>query len=135
MKPDVTSEDEGASADQPTPEADGYGVGSAARLKLCEEVSDVRLHRLLGEEEPLADLAVDQPVGDELQDLDLASRRILFVLARGRRRERDHRSGAACAAAGSRRLEASAVIAVAIEDLLALGRVHAGRIGVSPGPL
>jgi hypothetical protein len=125
----------GASADQPTPEANGYGVGSAARLQLGEQVSHVRLHRLLGQEETLADLTVDEPVGDELQDLDLAGGGILLVLARGRRREGDHGSGAACAAPGSSRLEAATVIAVAIEDLLALGSVHAARIGVSAGAL
>ena len=46
-------------------------MGSAARLKLRQQVADVRLDRLLGEEEPLADL-VDEPVGDELEQLDLA---------------------------------------------------------------
>ena len=32
---------------EPTPEANGYGVGSAARLKLRQQMADVRLDRLL----------------------------------------------------------------------------------------
>ena len=70
-----------ALSNEPTPEANGYGVGSAARLKLRQQMADVRLHRLLGEEESLADLAVHEPVGDELQDLDLPRRRLLLELA------------------------------------------------------
>ena len=35
-------------------------------------MAHVRLHRLFGEEESLADLAVDEAVSHELQDLDLA---------------------------------------------------------------
>ena len=38
----------------------------------------MRLDRLLREEEALADLAVHEPVRDELQDLDLAHRRFLL---------------------------------------------------------
>jgi len=51
---------------EPTPEADRYGVGSAARLELREQVPDVGLDGLLRQEETLADLAVHEPVGDEL---------------------------------------------------------------------
>ena len=43
-------------------------------------MADVGLHGLLREEEALADLAVHEPVGDELQDLDLAGRRVLADL-------------------------------------------------------
>ena len=39
-------------------------------------MADVGLHRLLGEEEPLADLSIDETVCDELKHLDLTSRRI-----------------------------------------------------------
>ena len=69
------------SSDEPTPEASGYGVGSAACLKLCQKVSHVRLDRLFREEETLADLPVDEPVRDELEDLQLAGRRLLLELA------------------------------------------------------
>jgi hypothetical protein len=58
--------------DEPTPEANRYGVGSAARLKLREQVAHMRLDRLFREEETFADLAVHEPVADELQNLDLA---------------------------------------------------------------
>ena len=67
--------------DEPTPEADRYGVGSTSCLKLREQVADVRLHGLLGKEEPFADLAVHESVCDELEDFDLARRRILPDLA------------------------------------------------------
>ena len=62
---------------EPTPEANGYGVGSASRLKLREQMTDVGLHRLLGEEQVLSDLTIHEAVGDELKDLDLAGRRLL----------------------------------------------------------
>ena len=52
--------------DEPTPEANRYGVGSAARLKLREQMADVRFHSFLRQEEALADLPVDKSVGDEL---------------------------------------------------------------------
>jgi len=65
---------------EPTPEADRYGVGSAARLKLREQVAHVRLDRLLREEEALADLTVHEPVGDELQNLDFTRSGILADL-------------------------------------------------------
>ena len=66
---------------EPTPEANRYGVGSAARLKLRQEMAHVRLDRLLGEEQPLADLPVDETVGDELENLQLTGRRLLLELA------------------------------------------------------
>ncbi len=47
----------------------------------------MRLDRLLREEEALADLAVHEALGDELEDLGLAHGRLLVELAR-RRRER-----------------------------------------------
>ena len=72
---------DGELRDEPTPEANSYGVGSAARLKLRQQVADVRLDGLLREEEPLADLTIHEPVGDELENLDLAGRRILTDLA------------------------------------------------------
>ena len=51
---------------EPTPEANRYGVGSTSCLKFRQQVTDVRLDGLLGEEEALADLAVDEAVGYEL---------------------------------------------------------------------
>ena len=66
---------------EPTPESHGDGVGSAARLQLGEEVSDVRLDRLLRQEQPLSDLAIDESVGDQLQNLEFPCRGLLFELA------------------------------------------------------
>lgn len=93
------------------------------------------LDGLLREEETLADLAVHQPVCDELQHLDLARGRILSQLALDLRRERDDRSVPARAPASRSRLEAAAVVTVALEDLLALGSVHAPGIGLAPAAL
>lgn len=98
-------------------------------------MADVRLDRLLGEEETLADLAVDETVGDELEDLDLAGGRLLLEVAQGRG-ERNHLAGAvAVAPRRSRSLEAAAVVDVAAQDLLALGSVHMPGIGRLSMPL
>jgi hypothetical protein len=115
--------------DEPTPEANRYGVGSAARLKLREQVADVRLDGLFGQEESLADLAVHETVGDELEHLDLARRRILSDLAGRRRRERNDRPTAARASPRRGRLESATVIAVSVQDLPALSGVHESGIG------
>ncbi len=119
------------SGNEPTPEAHSYGVGSAARLQLREEMPHVRLHRLLGEVEALSDLAVHETVRDQLQHLDLAGGRFLLELAQDRRSERDHGSRSTGTAACRSRLEATAVVPIAIEDLLALGCVHGSDIGLS----
>jgi hypothetical protein len=117
---------------EPTPEANGYGVGSAARLKLREQMTDVGLHRLLGEEQVLPDLAVHEPVGDELEHLDLAGGRLLLELPKSRgRREGDDRAGRLRAAASRSRLEAAAVVAIPVEDLPPLRGVHGFGIGLS----
>ena len=42
------------------------------------------LHRLLGEEQVLSDLTIHEPVGDELEYLDLAGGRLLLELSEGR---------------------------------------------------
>src|SRR5581483_4340569 len=118
-----------------TPEADRYGVGSAARLQLRQQVADVRLDRLLGEEEPLSDLAVDQTVRHELQHLDLAGGRLLLELTLDSRPERDHRTRPGTATACSSRLESAAVVAIAVQDLLTLSGVHATGIGLPAGAL
>ena len=94
----------------------------------------MRLHRLLREEEALADLTVDEPVRDELQNLDLATGRLLLELAQ-RGRERDHRGVLGAATPCSRLVEAAAVVHVTAQDLLALCGVHANYIGVRTGPL
>jgi len=60
-------------ANEPTPEANRYGVGSASCLKLRQQVPDVRLDGLLREEETLADLPIDEAVRDELKNLDLSA--------------------------------------------------------------
>ena len=45
---------------EPTPEANSYGVGSRPCLQLREQVAHMALDRLLGEVETVADLAVDE---------------------------------------------------------------------------
>ncbi len=98
-------------------------------------MANVGLDGLFREEETLADLAIDEPVGHELKNLDLAGRGILTDLARRRRRERDDGAAASRAAPGSGRLETAAVIAIAVEDLLTLGGVHESGIGLTRVPL
>jgi hypothetical protein len=114
---------------EPTPEADSYGVGSTSCLKLRQEMAHVRLHRLLGEEESLADLAVDEAVSDELQDLDLAGGRILAELTLRRWREGNDGATASRAATCRSRLEPAAVVAITVQDLPALCGVHVSGIG------
>ena len=123
-------------ADQAAAEADGDGMRARARLELREKVPDVRLHRLLGEVEPLADLPVHEPVGDELKHFDLPPGRLLLELGAGRL-ERDDRSRrlAHRAPARGHLLEPTRVVEVAVEDLLAFSCVHEASIGAPAGPL
>lgn len=114
---------------EPTPEADGYGVGSASRLKLCEQVPDVGLDGFLGEEQPFTDLPVDEPVRDELEDLDLPRSGVGADLTRGGRTEGNDRSVSPRAPTRGSRLEAAAVIAIPVQDLLTLRGVHVCGIG------
>ncbi len=65
---------------EPTPEANGYGVGSRPCLQLRQQVAHMALDRLLGEVEPVADLAVHETLRDELENLDLAGRRRMLGL-------------------------------------------------------
>src|SRR5690348_2482084 len=109
-------------------------MGAGARLELREDVADVRLHRLLREEEPLADLAVHEAVGDQLEHLDLPHRRLLLELAE-RALERNHLGGAAAAPPRRDRFEAARVGGVAVEDLLAFCGVHGPNIGAATTPL
>ena len=85
------------------------------------------LDRLFGEEEPHADFAVHEPVGDELQDLDLPGRRLLLELGQGRL-ERDDLGDRSVAPRGDG-FEARAMLLIARQNLVALGSVHRLRIG------
>ena len=85
----------------------------------------MRLHRLLGEEEPHADLAVHEAVGDQLEHLDLARGRLLLELLQGPAEGND--LGAPSAAALGHRVEAAAVVHVSGQDLFALSSVHRNR--------
>jgi len=110
-------------------------VRARARLQLGEQVADVRLHRLLREEEALADLAVHETVGDQLENLDLAARRLLLEFAQ-RARERDD-LGLLPAVRAPRRdlVESARVPDVTAQDLLTLGGVHGALIGGRQRPL
>src|SRR5215470_5694124 len=104
-----------------------------AGLQLCQQVADVRLDRLLGEEEADADLAVHEAVGDQLEYLDLTRRRLLLELLQGAG-ERDDLGAAAAPFRDG--VEASRMVDVAGQDLLALGSVHGRwRIGLETGRL
>src|SRR5262245_3802130 len=100
----------------------------ASRLELCQELPHVALHRLLREEEPNADLAVHEAVRNQLENLDLAGRRLLLQLVE-RRLKRDH-LGDAGIAPGGHGLEAGRVLAVPRQDLVALDGVHDWAIGL-----
>ena len=121
--------------DQAATKANGDGVRPTPGLELGEKVTNVGLHRLLGEVEPLPDLAVDETIGYELQDLELSRGRLLLQLAQHRRRERDHGARARATPACSRRFEAAAVVTITAEDLLTLRGVHKTGIGLREGPL
>jgi hypothetical protein len=109
-------------------------VGPRAGLQLGEQVAHVRLDRLLREEEADTDLAVHEAVGDELEHLDLARRRLLLELLQGAGERND--LGALVAAALRNRVEAAAVVHVTGQDLLALGSIHGNRrIGLATPPL
>jgi hypothetical protein len=91
------------------------------------------LDGLFAQEEPLADLAVDQALGDQLQNLDLAGRRLLLELAH-RRRERDDLS-ARGPTTGSSCIEPTRVVDVPAQDSFPLGSVHEQVIVAPRGPL
>jgi hypothetical protein len=119
--------------DQAASEADGDRMRARARLQLCEQMADVGLDRLFGEEEADSDLTVDEPVRDQLEHFDLPHRGLLLQLAEGAA-ERDD----LCITAlplGSDRFEAALVVHVAAQDLLALSSVHACPIGRLTKPL
>src|SRR4051794_26069055 len=115
------------------PEGDSHCMSSRAGLQLCEQVPYVRLHRLLRQEETLPDVAVHETVGDELKDLDLTRGRLLLELANGRGEGDDLRAGAG--STGRHLFEATGVIHVPAQNLLAFSSVHDVRIGAANGPL
>jgi hypothetical protein len=114
--------------DQAAAEADGNRVGARAGLELCQQVPHVGLHSLFREEEPLADLPVDEPVGNELKHFELAARRLLLELLH-RACERNYLSAAVASALLCDRLETARMVAVAVQDLVTLGSVHDWAIG------
>ena len=94
----------------------------------------MRFHRFLRQEEPFADLAVHESVGDELQHLDLSARRLLLELAK-RALKRDHVRTAITTPPRGNFLEAAGVRQITAEDLLALSCVHGSSIGRLIKPL
>ena len=88
---------------------------------------------LFGEKEPDADLAVDEAVGDELQDFDLARGGSLLGLGLARC-DGDHLGGRRPTGRGDG-FEALRVLAVAGQDCITLRRIHSTTIGGRPGGL
>ena len=121
-------------ADDAAAEADGYGMGARARLELREQVADVRLDRLLRQEQPLADLAIHEAFRDQLEHLDLPHRRLLLQLPE-RALERNYLAAGGGAPARGDLLETARMIRVAGHDLFALSSVHGQGIGVWRYPL
>ncbi len=105
-----------------------------ARLELRQQVPYVRLDRFLGQKELLADFPVHEAVGDQLQNLDLAPRRLLLELAH-RALKRDHVGPTGTATSRRNFLEAARMRQVPAEDLLALSSIHAPNIGALSMPL
>ena len=58
--------------DEALPQGNRHGVRPGAGSELAEDVMDVRLDRLAGEEETAGDLVVEQPLRHERDDLHLA---------------------------------------------------------------
>ena len=108
--------------------ADGDRMCPGTGLQLREQMTHVRLDRLLREEEALADLTVHETVSNELEHLDLTHCRLLLKLAQ-RRDERDH-LGVAVRPPCRSRLESATVVHIAVEDFLALCSVHDPDIGL-----
>ena len=121
-------------ADDAAAEANRDSMRTRARLELGEQVPHVRFHSFLREEQALTDLAIDETVRDQLQNLDLACRRLLLELAK-RALERDHVRTAGAATPCRHLFEATGVRQITAEDLLALSSVHAPNIGGPARPL
>jgi hypothetical protein len=82
----------------------------------------VALHRLLREEEAMADLTVDETFGDQLKDLDLACGRLLLELT-----ERSGERNDLCIALSALRshlVEPTRMAHVSGQDLSALRSIH-----------
>jgi hypothetical protein len=103
-------------------------MGARARLELREQVPHVAFHGLFREEEPLADLAIDQALGDQLEHFDLTRGRFLLELAEWSGERND-----LCVALSTLRghlVEATGMAHVSGQDLSALRSIHdAPRIG------
>jgi hypothetical protein len=119
--------------DQAASEADGDRVRPGARLQLGEQVADVRLHRLLAQEETDSDLPIHEAVRDQLKNFDLAHRGLLLQLAQGA-----SKGDYLCISVlplGGNSVEPTLVIHVSAQDFFALGGVHIGPIGRMAKPL
>lgn len=75
----------------------------------------------------MANLSVDESVGDELKNLELAGGRLLFQLLEWAG-EGNHLCTVGPALLRNR-LEAARMVAVTVQDLVALGSVHDWAIG------
>ena len=115
-------------SDQAAAETDGDRVGARASLELCQQVSHVGFHSFFREEEPLADFPVDKAVRNQLEHLELAARRLLLELLH-RAGERNYLAAAVASAPLGNCLETAGMVAVAVQDLVALGSVHDWAIG------
>jgi hypothetical protein len=90
----------------------------------------VGLDRLFREEEPVADLPVDEPLRDQLEDLDLPGGRLLLELPE-RRGEGNDLAGAVRRPPLGDSLEAPRMVHVSRQDLFPLCSVHEPGIGGS----
>jgi hypothetical protein len=86
------------------------------------------LHSLFRKEEAVADLPVDKPLRDQLEDFDLPGGRLLLELLE-RSRKGDDLTGTTRRPPLGDSLEAPGVVHVARQDLFALSSVHDPRIG------
>src|SRR5438093_2789125 len=71
------------SVDDRLTQRDRHGMRPGVRFELREDVADVALHRLLRDEELLRDVGVGHAVGEQLQNLALATGEHLALVARG----------------------------------------------------
>ena len=117
-----------ALGDQAPAKADGHCMRARARLELCEEMADVRLDRLLGEEEAVPDLAVHQAFADELEDFDLAVGWLLLELLQRSGKGDDLAASALTCTTCRDCVEAARVVDVPVKDLLTLCSVHDGLL-------
>ncbi len=91
-------------------------------------MADVRLDRLLREEEARADLAIHEAVGDELKHLELAGRGLL--LDPKRRAERNDLTAGRTGPALGDLLETFRVVDITTQDFPSLSSVHGLGIGL-----